>query len=167
MLLSGLRKEEVAHLRLSDINVGQRRILVRHGKGGHQRRVFVAPEWFEVLERYLHQERPASDSPHLFLVLKGGHRAQRLTGEGITRILRYHRGEAGVPRVRCHLLGHTCFSHLCEAGMSIEAIQEQAGHRNIDYTRRYIHLSDQRLREEYLQGIAHLSPAREEGADAR
>jgi site-specific recombinase XerC len=45
MLLSGLRKEEVTHLRLADIDVGQRKILVRQGKGGHQRRVFVAPAW--------------------------------------------------------------------------------------------------------------------------
>jgi site-specific recombinase XerD len=167
MLLSGLRKEEVAHLQLSDIDVGQRKILVRHGKGGHQRRAFVAPEWFEVLEKYLHQERPASDSPYLFLVLKGPHRGQRLTGAGITRILRYHRTKAGVPRVRCHLLRHTCFSQLCEAGMPIEAIQEQAGHRSIEYTRRYVHLSDQRLREEYLRATACLLPDSEEGGNAR
>jgi integrase/recombinase XerD len=167
MLLSGLLKEEVAHLQLPDIDVGQRKILVRHGKGGHQRRVFVAPEWFEVLEKYLHQERPASDSPYLFLVLKGPHRGQRLTGGGITRILRYHRTKAGVPRVRCHLLRHTCFSQLCEAGMPIEAIQEQAGHRSIEYTRRYVHLSDQRLQEEYLRATACLLPAREEGDNAR
>jgi len=167
MLLSGLRKEEVAHLQLSDIDVGQRKILVRHGKGGHQRRVFVTPEWFEVLQKYLHQERPASDSPYLFLVLKGPHRGHRLTGEGITSILRYHRAKAGVPRVHCHLLRHTCFSQLCEAGMPIEAIQEQAGHRSIEYTRRYVHLSDQRLQEEYLRATACLLPASEEGDNAR
>jgi len=61
MLLSGLRKEEVAHLLLADIDVGQCKIVVRNGKGGHQRRAFVPPVWFEVLEKYLHQERPASD----------------------------------------------------------------------------------------------------------
>jgi len=61
MLLSGLRKEEVAHLQLADVDVGQRKIMVRKGKDGHQRRVFVAPVWFEVLEKYLHQERPVSD----------------------------------------------------------------------------------------------------------
>lgn len=175
MLLSGLRKEEVAHLLLADIDVGQCKIVVRNGKGGHQRRVFVAPVWFEVLEKYLHQERPASDfgelsrteSLYLFLVLKGPTRGQRLTGHGITTILEYHRAKAKVPRVRCHLLRHTCFSNLCEAGMPIEAIQEQAGHRSIEYTRRYVHLSDERLREEYLQATAHLSLAREEEADAR
>ncbi len=74
MLLSGLRKQEAAHLLLADIDVGQRKILVRHGKGGRQRRVFVAPAWFQVLERYLREERPPSDSPYLFLVLKGSNR---------------------------------------------------------------------------------------------
>lgn len=167
MLLSGLRKEEVAHLQLADVDVGQRKIMVRKGKGGHQRRVFVAPVWFEVLEKYLHQERPVSDSPYLFLTLKGPTRGQRLTGHGITTILRYHRTKANVPRMRCHLLRHTCFSNLCQAGMPIDAIQEQAGHRSIEYTRRYVHLSDQRLREEYLQASAHLSPTSEEQADAR
>jgi len=51
--------------------------------------------------------------------------------------------------------------------MPTDAIQEQAGHRSIEYTRRYVHLSDQRLREEYLQASAHLSPPSEEQADAR
>ena len=166
MLLSGLRKQEVAHLLLADVDVGQGKILVRNGKGGRQRRVFVAPVWFEVLERYLHEERPPSDSLYLFLVLKGPTRGQRLTGHGINTVLKYHRMKAHVPRMRCHLLRHTCFSNLCEAGMPIDAVQEQAGHRSIEYTRRYVHLSDKRLRSEYLEATDHLWPGHKEKADA-
>ena len=41
----------------------------------------------------------------------------------------------------CHELRHTCFTRLREAGMAIEAIQAQAGHRSITSTRVYLHLT--------------------------
>ena len=51
------------------------------------------------------------------------------------------RDSSGPPRLRaelshgtCHELRHTCFTRLREAGMAIEAIQAQAGHRSISST---------------------------------
>ena len=49
----------------------------------------------------------------------------------------------------CHELRHTCFTRLREAGMAIEAIQAQAGHRSITSTRVYLHLSVDWLDDEY------------------
>ena len=40
---------------------------------------------------------------------------------------------------------------LREAGMSLEALQQQAGHKNINTTRVYLHLSNQALRDEYFR----------------
>jgi integrase len=43
MVLGGLRRCEVLGLRLSDLMVGQRRVFIVAGKGGHQRVVPMAP----------------------------------------------------------------------------------------------------------------------------
>jgi integrase/recombinase XerD len=48
-----------------------------------------------------------------------------------------------------HGLRHTCFTRLREAGMSIEALQAQAGHRSIASTQLSLHLGDGWLANEY------------------
>jgi integrase len=59
------------------------------------------------------------------------------------------RGRAGLTHASCHELRHTCFTRLREAGMSLEAIQAQAGHASIETTRIYLHLADDWLAAEY------------------
>jgi site-specific recombinase XerD len=57
------------------------------------------------------------------------------------------------------MLRHTCLTRLREAGMSLEAVQAQAGHRNIESTRIYLHLSNTWLSEQYHQAITALDDA--------
>jgi hypothetical protein len=60
---------------------------------------------------------------------------------------------AGLSHGTCHELRHTCFTRLREAGMAIEAIQAQAGHRSITSTRVYLHLDMHWLADEYRRAI--------------
>jgi len=62
MVLAGLRRCEVLGLRLGDVWVGERRLFVAEGKGGHQRVVPVADRFFGALGGYLHTERPKAVS---------------------------------------------------------------------------------------------------------
>ncbi|MFD8562790.1 tyrosine-type recombinase/integrase [Streptosporangium canum] len=64
---------------------------------------------------------------------------------------RKQRHTTGLPRLTCHQLRHTCLTCLREAGMALEAVQAQAGHRSIESTRIYIHLANAWLTEQYLQ----------------
>jgi integrase/recombinase XerD len=150
MVLGGLRKSEVLGLEFADLNDTRGTILVRHGKGGHQRICCVAPLFFQTLARYLEKERPSVNDPRLFLVLKGPRRGQPLSVSGLNTIIAHHRRLAQTPGLTCHRLRHTCLTMLHEAGMSLEALQQQAGHQSINTTRIYLHLSNQALREEYL-----------------
>ena len=59
------------------------------------------------------------------------------------------RRRAGLERGTCHELRHTCLTRLREAGMALEAVQAQAGHRSIESTRIYLHLSNDWLAGEY------------------
>lgn len=151
MLLGGLRKSEVLGLTLKDVDFGQHTVVVRDGKGGQQRVAAVSQAALQVLLRYLNEERPHSSSPQLFLVLKGPRRGQPLKIRGLDMIIEYHREQAGSPGVQCHRLRHTCLTRLRQAGMSLEALQAQAGHRSMASTRIYLHLCPRELREEYLR----------------
>jgi integrase/recombinase XerD len=151
MLLAGLRKSEVLKLSLADIDFGQRTLMVREGKGGYQRVVAISEAGLKELLCYLHGERPRSSSDRVFLVLKGHHRGQPLTVAALDTIMEYHRQKAGTLGVQCHRLRHTCFTRLRQGGMSLEALQAQAGHRSITSTRIYLHLCPRELQKEYLK----------------
>ena len=151
MALGGLRKSEVLGLEAADLDPVQGTVIVREGKGGRQRVCCVAPLFFRVLKRYQDEERPQTATPKLFVVLKGQRRGQPLSVSGLNTIIAYHRNLAGTPDLNCHRLRHTCLTMLREAGMSLEALQQQAGHKSINTTRVYLHLSNQVLRDEYFK----------------
>jgi integrase/recombinase XerD len=150
MLLGGLRRCEVLGLRLEDLRLGEWRVFVVNGKGGHHRIVPVSRTFFTTVAAYLDHERPTdAATDRLFVVLKGPRRGQPLSAEGLDEILTGARGRAGLTRGTCHELRHTCLTRLREAGMAIEALQVQAGHRSIASTRVYLHLGADWLADEY------------------
>jgi integrase len=154
MLLGGLRRCEVLGLRLEDLHPGERRVFIAEGKGGHQRIVPVSTRFFTTVADYLEIERPAtSTTDRVFVVLKGPRRGMPLTAAGLDEIVAGARRRAGIERLTCHQLRHTCFTRLREAGMALEAIQAQAGHRSIESTRIYLHLANDWLAGEYRRAV--------------
>jgi hypothetical protein len=140
----------VLGLRLEDLRSAERRVFVVDGKGGHQRWVPISSRFFASVTEYLHRERPAEVvTDRVFVVLKGPHRGRPLTAKGLEQIMRDARRRAGLSRGTCHELRHTCLTRLREAGMALEAIQAQAGHRSIESTRIYLHLADGWVAAEY------------------
>jgi integrase/recombinase XerD len=149
MLFGGLRRCEVLGLRLEDVRPGEHRVFIADGKGGHQRIVPISKKFFRTFADYLEAERPASSAGHAFVVLKGPRRGLPLSAAGLDEIIDGARHRAGIERLTCHQLRHTCFTRLREAGMALEAIQAQAGHRSIESTRIYLHLANDWLAGEY------------------
>jgi integrase/recombinase XerD len=154
MLLGGLRRCEILGLRLRDVQLADKRLFIAEGKGGHERIVPVAGRFFTTLTAYLERERPAGTATKtVFVVLKGPNRGRALTAAGVDEILRGARQRAGLAQATCHMLRHTCLTRLREAGMALEAVQAQAGHRSIESTRVYLHLADRWLAGEYHRAI--------------
>jgi site-specific recombinase XerD len=150
MLLAGLRRSEVLGLRHGDLRWGERRVFIADGKGGQQRLVPISSKFFATLRAYLDAERPAAAvTDRVFVVLKGPNRGRPLTAKGLEEIITGARRRAGISHGTCHELRHTCFTRLREAGMALEALQAQAGHRSISATQIYLHLANDWLAGEY------------------
>jgi site-specific recombinase XerD len=150
MVLGGLRRCEVLGLRCEDLRVGERRVFIAEGKGGHQRLIPVSSRFFDSVAAYLDAERPAdATTGKVFVVLKGPRRGSPLTAAGLDEVLAGARRRAGLSRGTCHQLRHTCPTRLREAGMALEAVQAQAGHASIESTRIYLHLADDWLAGQY------------------
>ncbi len=150
MVLGGLRCCEVIGLRLEDLQPTNRRVFIADGKGGHQRLIPMSAQFFQSISSYLSLERLGDAvSDRLFVSLRGARRGEPLSIDGLEQIVRAAKARAGVERATCHQLRHTCLTRLREAGMALEAIQAQAGHRSIESTRIYLHLADDWLAGEY------------------
>ncbi len=155
MVLGGLRRCEVLGLRTEDLRPGERRLFIAEGKGGHQRLASVSARFFRSVGRYVEGERPeGATTKRLFVVLKGPRRGEPLSEDGLEEIVRAAKARAGLLHATCHELRHTCLTRLREAGMALEALQVQAGHRSIETTRLYLHLSNDWLADEYQRAAA-------------
>jgi integrase/recombinase XerD len=167
MVLGGLRRCEVLGLRFEDLRAGENRVFVADGKGGHQRFVHISPRFFTSVSAYVDGERPPeATTDRVFVALKRPRRGQPLHSDGLDEIVAGARRRAGLTHGSCHELRHTCLTRLREAGMSLEAIQAQAGHRSIESTRLYVHLSNDWLAAEYLRAATLIDNAATEAASA-
>jgi integrase/recombinase XerD len=154
MVLGGLRRCEVLGLRLEDLRAAERRVFIAEGKGGHQRLVPISARFFASVARYLDAERPLeATTDRVFVALKRPRRGRPLSDDGLDEIVRAARSRAGLAHATCHELRHTCLTRLREAGMALEAVQAQAGHRSIESTRIYLHLANDWLAGEYLRAV--------------
>ncbi len=167
MVLGGLRRCEVLGVRLEDLRPGEGRVFVAEGKGGHQRLVPISARFFRSVAAYVERERPAeAATERVFVVLKGPRRGRPLSEDGLDEIILGARRRAGLAHASCHQLRHTCLTRLREAGMALEAVQAQAGHRSIESTRLYLHLANDWLATEYRR-VADIIEAHADEAVAR
>jgi integrase/recombinase XerD len=161
MLLGGLRRCEVLGLRFDDLRPGEGRVFVAEGKGGHQRLVPMSARFFRSLAAYVDGERPAeTTTDQVFVALKGPRRGAPLADDGLDKIVGNARRRAGLTHGTCHQLRHTCLTRLREAGMALEAVQAQAGHRSLESTRVYLHLANDWLAAEYVRAAEIIDASR-------
>ena len=152
MLLDGLRSCEALGLQLEDLQLADGQICVQ-GKGNKKRPVPLPPEILEVLGDYLRLERPLTNSPSLFVSLKGCQRGQPMTAAGLRSLFRHHRIRSRVRHANPHRLRHTCGADMVRAGMSLPALQHLLGHSQIRTTMLYVQLAPQDIWREYGRAI--------------
>ena len=157
MLLDGLRSREVLALQMEDLQLadGQMRVC---GKGNKQRLLPLPPDILDVLGHYLHQERPLTNTPALFVCLKGRSRGQPMTAVGLRSLFRHHRVRSRIPRANPHRCRHTFATDMVRAGISLPALQQLMGHAHIHTTMLYVELAPQDVWREYARAIEKRSP---------
>ena len=159
LLLDGLRSHEALALRLEDLQLADAQIRVL-GKGNKQRVLPLPVETIQVLQNYLHLERPLTNSAALFVSLKGRQRGQAMTAAGLRSLFRHHRLCSHVPNANPHRLRHTFGSDMVRAGISLPALQHLMGHAHIHTTMLYVQLAPQDVWREYARAVqnrTHLS----------
>lgn len=149
MLLAvyGLRRGEVAGLRLDDLDWEEEQIHVVRPKQRRAQRYPLLPAVGEAILRYLREVRPRSGHRALFLTL--GAPVRPLSAPSITPVAHAHLSRLGLtlsPR-GAHCLRHACASHLLASGFSLKQIGDHLGHRSANSTLSYTKVDLRGLRQ--------------------
>ena len=132
----GLRVSEVITLKISDIDSGNMRILIRNTKGKKDRTVALPKSLLLSLDQYCRLYQPKT-------VVFEGQKAQHYSPKSIQVFVKKYAQKAKIQkRVTPHMLRHSYATHQLENGVSIQYLQAALGHKNITTTELYNHVAN-------------------------
>ncbi len=144
---SGLRISEAVDLTIADVDITNNFINVI-GKGNKQRMVPMGKEAVRLLNKYIHESRPAiissRESEYLFISKKGS----QLNRKSVWRLLKNYVTRTEIQKnITPHTLRHSFATHLIENGADLRSVQELLGHMDISTTQVYTHMAKKHLQK--------------------
>lgn len=158
-----LRREELCALETSDLDPSHRLVTIRAEttmtKTG--RVVPYSAVTGELLAAYLPERRTLSRAKGpLFLSTSPRNRAMPVSKWTWSKVVHALGSRAGEPKLGTHTMRHLCLTDLARVGWDIHEIARFAGHRSIQSTLLYIHLSARDLSAKFAATAAELREAR-------
>lgn len=149
---TGLRVGELVNIKISDINLADRKILVV-GKGNKEREVTYGDYCHEILLLYLndgYQMLNKNNELYLFLNNNG----IKITERGVRYILdKIIKVTSLNKSISPHVLRHSFATHLLNEGCDLLTVQKLLGHESISATQIYTHVSIDHLKDVYYKNF--------------
>jgi len=145
---TGMRRMEIATLKLYDLEFERGLIFVRQGKGKKDRYVPIGERATAWLRKYIREARPElaiePDDMTVFLTAQG----ESITRDHLTYVVRERIGAAKLGKTgSCHLFRHTMATLMHENGADIRLIQQLLGHADLSTTQIYTQVSIRALQQ--------------------
>jgi site-specific recombinase XerD len=141
----GLRISEAVNLQVGDLDSERMMVHIHRGKGSKDRYIPLALSTLHVLRALWSTHR----NPTFLFPAEGRNHSTGSTSKTpisistvqgaikrITQQLQFGK------QVSCHTLRHSYATHLLEAGVSLKAIQKYLGHKSLQTTMIYLHLTE-------------------------
>lgn len=149
---TGVRVGELVAIKVSDIDLGSRTILIL-GKGNKERRVTYGEYCDEILKLYLndgYQKLNINNTLYLFLNSRG----EVITERGVRYVLDQIIKNTSLNKsISPHVLRHSFATHLLNEGCDLLTVQKLLGHESISATQIYTHVTTDRLKEVYYNSF--------------
>ena len=147
---AGIRRTELIHLKLSNVNFGNKTIKVL-GKRNKERILPVLPIVMEQLLLYVKErslQEMIIDKEYLFLTKKG----LKLNDSFVYRLINsYFSTVSEKVKKSPHILRHTFATHLLNNGADLNSVKELLGHSSLASTQIYTHSSLFELKKVYQE----------------
>lgn len=136
---SGIRRDELINLRLSDIDSERMVIRVVNGKGNKSRDTLLANKTLQLLQQYYSCTFP---KPIRYVFEAGGKPGQTYSPTSVSRIIKRAAQRAKIKKnIYPHSLRHAFATHMLEDGANLKLIQKLLGHSSLRSTMVYLHLA--------------------------
>ncbi len=144
---TGIRVGELCKIRLTDLDLEERILHIKSGKGDKDRIVVIPETTAGILSQYMKQRNLLeTDSPYLIL----SNRKRAYDPSSIERMIRMLAIKSGIQKhVTPHVLRHTFATAVLRNGGDIRFIQQILGHASLNTTEIYTHIDENALREMY------------------
>ena len=150
MYASGLRVSELLDLKIGDIDILNCVVRVV-GKGSKERIIPIGDYTIESLNKYLDVRGSLLKNrtcEYLYLNKNG----TRLSRFSFFKIIKKLLREKGINKdISPHTLRHSFATHMLNYGADLRSIQELLGHSDIATTKIYTHISDNKIKDEYIE----------------
>jgi integrase/recombinase XerD len=141
---TGMRRSELAHLKLCDVDTERATATIRQGKGKKDRHIPLGDRAALWIKKYLSEARPRSTDQTVFLSNAG----EELAVDYLTELVREYVNQANIgKRGACHMFRHTMATLMLEGGADTRHIQVMLGHADLKTTQIYTHLAIRQLQE--------------------
>jgi integrase/recombinase XerC len=139
---AGLRVSELIGIKINDINFKDQLIKI-HRKGNKEQVMPINSLVSTFLKKYS-TNRPKVNYDSFFISRKG----RPLQANSVYHLVKKYLLLADIhkDKMGCHILRHTFCTQLLNRGVNLIAIQELAGHKNLETTRKYLHINSIDLR---------------------
>jgi site-specific recombinase XerD len=139
LLDTGARAQEVCNTNINDIDLNAGSVMIRYGKGGKSRMVFMGRKTRRALRSYLRTRQ--DQSPALFISVKDG---ERLTYDGLRQLLDRRAALAKLEKKPVlHGFRRAFALSMLRSGVDIFTLQRLMGHADLQVLRRYLAQNDQ------------------------
>jgi integrase len=156
-----LRRNELTHLLLTDFDFSARQLTVRPeiSKNGGSRTLPYSETADQLLRAYLPDRKATKPtSNYLFVSASPRNSGQSLTGFTWGVVASQIGKAARNPAFTTHTLRHLRLTDLARAGFDVVSISSVAGHRSLESTMVYIHLSGRDISLAFQRAVGHLPP---------
>jgi len=145
---TGLRRTELTDLNWNDINLGNKYLIVRKSKNKSQRIIPLHDRVIELLDLYLNQRLPLKNNA-LFI----GRTGERINHSSLKNLFNRYIKIAGLSGkgYTIHTLRHTFATRLLNKDISLVNIMNLMGHRSLESTQIYLHVTGKELIESINQ----------------
>ena len=147
---TGLRISELINLEFKNIDLNECIVRVM-GKGSKERIVPIndlAIKYLKIyVKDYRHKLVKTEQNNYVYLNNHG----KKMTRQGVFKMIKKRTLETGIKKdVSPHTLRHSIATHMLENGADLRIIQEFLGHENIGTTQIYTHLTNTKLKKDYM-----------------
>ena len=141
---TGVRVSELVNIKVKDIDFENKSIRI-FGKGKKEIIVLFGDQALKLINVYLDQRGFTNE----YLILNN--RGNKITTRGVDLIIHKNSLKSGLKnKITPHTMRHTFATHMLNDGANLLTVQELLGHENLKTTQVYTHVSNERLRNVYL-----------------